>query len=263
MSSGNYVIWVAVMILLSGGAYSFGSIHHVATTTTTTTMVSTGIVVPLYTYPTDSSWSTLISIKQSYPTVPIIAIINPSSGVGGSQDPNFVTGIEQLQAAGITVLGYVYTSYAGRDLQSIETEMSEYQSWYGVNGIFFDEMSGAADTQSYYSTLANYSESLGLTMTMGNPGAGVSTNLVGVFTNLCIYENAGLPSLSQLSAYPSYGKQYFSFIAYGVEGFPGQSTVLSTATYVSYLYISDLGGGNPYNGLPSYLTSEVAALAAA
>jgi hypothetical protein len=114
---------------------------------------------------------------------------------------------------------------------------------------------------SYYTQLATYVKSVKLGMTMGNPGTTVSTSLVGVFTNLCIYENPGMPQISDISGYTSYGKAGFSYIAYGVDSMPSKSTITSTTNYVGYLYITNLGGSNPYNGLPSYISSEAAVLA--
>jgi len=222
---------------------------------------STGVVVPLYTYPTDSSWASLIKIKQSYPSIPIIAIINPNSGPGNSQDPNYVSGIRQLQGKGIIVLGYVHTSYGSRSVNTVESEIKNYKSWYGVNGVFFDEMSSLGSKLSYYQGLAVFAKSLKFTMTMGNPGTTVASSLVGVFSNLCIYENPGMPTTGDIDGYTSYGKQGFSYIAYGVSGMPSQAVIKGTTTYVGYIYITNLGGSNPYNGLPSYLTNEVAALA--
>jgi len=248
------IVSISFLLLFSGGLFLSAS----ALSKTSTT----GIVVPLYTYPTDKSWSSLVKVKQSYPSVPIIAIINPNSGVGSSKDSSYVSGVKLLQSAGIIVLGYVHTSYGSRSASSLEKEISEYRSWYGVNGIFFDEMSSSGSTLGYYTTLANYVKSLQLSMTMGNPGTTVSSNLVGVFSNLCIYENPGMPQTSQISGYASYGKAGFSYIAYGVGSMPSQTTIKSSANYVGYLYITNLGGSNPYNGLPSYISKEAAALAA-
>jgi hypothetical protein len=245
--------WICFALLLSG---ELSALSASAQSTS-----AAGIVVPLYTYPTDSSWSSLIKIKQSYPSVPIIAIINPDSGVGGSKDPNYVSGVKLLQAAGIVVLGYVYTSYGSRGIRPIENEISNYKGWYGVNGIFFDEMSSAGNTVRYYTQLSTYVKSIKLGMTMGNPGTAVSSSLVGVFSNLCIYENPGMPSTSQINGYTSFGKG-FSYIAYGVGSAPSLSMIKATTGYVSYLYITNLGGSNPYNGLPSYIANEASMLAA-
>jgi Spherulation-specific family 4 len=225
------------------------------------------MIIPLYTYPTDGSWSAVIQAKQSYPTVPIVAIINPDSGPGSSKDPNYATGITNLENAGVVVLGYVATGYGTSSyssIKNIERQVHDYKSWYpDINGIFFDEMSTSASEQSYYQTLESYTTSLGLQFNVGNPGTTVDTALIGIFNNLVIYENPGLPSVSDIDQYFSaYGSQGFSYIAYGVSSLPSQSTMQSLDTYVGYIYITNLGGSNPYDGLPSYFTNEIAALAA-
>ena len=48
----------------------------------------TGILVPLYSYPTDDTWEMMIKLKKTYPLVPTVAIINPSDGPGPSKDPH-------------------------------------------------------------------------------------------------------------------------------------------------------------------------------
>src|SRR6267143_1422124 len=74
---------------------------------------STGIVIPLYAYPTDSTWATAIQVHNAHPNVPMIVVVDPTtSGSGPSIDQNYVSGIHNLQAAGITVLGYIDTIYA-------------------------------------------------------------------------------------------------------------------------------------------------------
>ncbi|MDE1829756.1 MAG: hypothetical protein KGI25_05490, partial [Thaumarchaeota archaeon] len=55
---------------------------------------SLGIMIPLYTYPTDGTWTAVINAKNAHPSVPIVVIADISgSGAGSSSDPNFVTGI--------------------------------------------------------------------------------------------------------------------------------------------------------------------------
>src|SRR5438309_4388766 len=116
-----------------------------------TTASSTGIVIPLYAYPTDSTWTTAIQVHNAHPNVPMIVIVDPTtSGSGPSIDQNYVSGIHNLQAAGITVLGYVDTIYAGRAILSAENDATNWLNWYHPNGIFFDEFGGSA---AYYSTL--------------------------------------------------------------------------------------------------------------
>ena len=221
---------------------------------------SVGIAIPLYTYPTDSSWSAVIHAKQAYPNVPFIAIINPSSGPGTSQDSNYVQGIKNLQAAGIKVLGYVDTAYGGDSVSSVESNVNLYHQWYGVNGIFFDDMSNQAAYETYYSTLTSYVHSLipGST-TLGNPGTSVPTGFIGTMDVLCIYESSGYPSLSFIT-YPGYSTSNFYMVAFGVS--LNTSFLTNAAGSVAWVYVTDATLPNPYDVLPSYFTSEVAALSA-
>jgi hypothetical protein len=222
-----------------------------------TTSSNAGIVIPLYTYPTDSTWNTVIQVHKAYPTVPMMIIADPtSSGSGASLDPNFASGIKNLQAAGITVLGYVDTVYAGRSVSSAENDVTNWGNWYHPNGIFFDEFGGS---NAYYSTLNTFVKALGMTYTMGNPGTTVPTSSYGILDSLVISENPSYPSLSTLSSATSgYSQAGFGYLAYGVS--LNTSYEVSSTQYVGWLYITSDSGGNPWNSLPSYFANEVAAI---
>ncbi|MDE1829113.1 MAG: fibronectin type III domain-containing protein, partial [Thaumarchaeota archaeon] len=178
-------------------------------------------------------------------------------------DPNFVTGINNMKAAGITVIGYVDTAYGSRSISQVKTEINNWSNWYHVNGIFFDEMDNSAGGESYYSTATSYAKSLGMTMTVGNPGTSTDSSYIGTVDNIVIYETTGTPSLSTLLSYTFnglYSKSNFSFIAYSVSSLPSASYLASAANDVSYIYITNAGGSNPYDVLPSYFSTEVADL---
>jgi len=222
----------------------------------------TGLIVPLYTYPTDGTWTAIIQAKTAHPTVPIVAVINPNSGPGTSKSSDYATGITNLQTAGVIVIGYVPTGYGTASyspLPNVEAQIDAYANWYPtIEGIFFDEMSNDAGEASYYQSLATYVASKNLSITVGNPGANVPDALLGIFTNLVIYESGGMPATSKVDAYYSkYGSKPFSFIAYGVASLPALQPL---SVYVRWLYVTDLDGSNPYGALPSYFSSEVAAL---
>ncbi len=227
--------------------------------------VTTGLLVPLYTYPTDGTWAAVIQAKTIHPSVPIVAIINPDSGPGPSKSSDYATGIASLEAAGVRVIGYVPTGYGTSSysgVSQVEGEMDDYATWYpDLDGIFFDEMSTSAGEQSYYATLATHASSLSFAMTVGNPGTAVPSALLGIFTVLVIYEDPNLPDASAIDAYQAtYGSAPFAFIAYGVPALPSAATMQSLDAYVAYEYVTDLGGANPYGALPSYFANEVAAL---
>jgi hypothetical protein len=254
-----------VLVALALGS-TMSAIPETAFAASSQSFGSPGLAIPLYTYPcfttTQCTWTAVIQARQAYPSVPLLAVINPNSGPGSSKDSNYVQGIKNLQAAGVVVLGYVWTDYGRVSLSKVEQQVSSYKNWYAVNGIFFDGMANVAGGENYYSTLNTYVKSLGMTYTMGNPGTTTLKSYICTMDSIIIYESAGTPSLSYLASatfYPSYSKSNFGFVSYSVPSLDTSFEVSST-TYVQWLYITDAGLPNPYDKLPSYFTAEVGAL---
>ena len=253
----------ALLCTLIGLALIFATIENVPSKPAYAAGV-TGVIVPLYTYPTSSTWDSIVQTKGANPNVPIIAIINPSNGPGTSQDSNYVAGTQKLQSGNITVLGYVHTSYGQRSIRLAEAEIEKYHTWYNtVDGIFFDEMSNKAGKESYYQTLSNYADSLGLTVSVGNPGTDTIPSYIGTVDNLVIYESAGLPSLSYLGGWHSnYDKANFSILPYAVSSLDRDYTASATS-YTGFIYITNDDVPNPWDSLPSYFGDLVATVDAA
>src|SRR5256712_132908 len=207
------------------------------------------------------NWQPLITAKQAHPRVPIIAMINPSSGPGTSYDSNFNAGINNLRAAGIIVLGYIGTKYCAMTLSTAEGQIDTYHSFYKLDGFLFDEMKNTSGCESYYSTLTNYAKSTyGDTLIIGNPGTSTIQSYVGTVDNIIIYESQGLPSISTLQS-RTFGlaKSGFCFDAYGI-GNLDPNYVAQASQYLGCMQITDDSGSNPYDTLPTYLSSEIAAL---
>ena len=74
------------------------------------------LAVPSYFYALTSSWGTL----DGPPRTADLAVVNPASGPGSAVDPNYVQQAAASQAAGVDVVGYVYTNYGMRSLSSVE-----------------------------------------------------------------------------------------------------------------------------------------------
>lgn len=228
--------------------------HHIAQAAT-----PTGVLVPLYSYP-GSLWTALIQAKNANPTVPFIAVISPDNGAGGWQDPSYVQGIRNLHSAGIKVLGYVYTSYTSRSASSVQADIYAYKSWYSVDGVFFDEMANWYGGENYYASLSQYAKSIGMTLTVGNPGASVPSTYIGTCDIIVIYESPGLPSVSYLdSLVQGYSKTNFGVISYGVPSLD-TSWVSGASNDLGYMYMTDGSWPNPYDVLPSYLSNLLATL---
>ena len=164
-----------------------------------------------------------------------------------------MSGIETLQAAGITVVGYIDTAYGAESLSTVESWISDYVSWYHVNGIFFDCMSNSNGYQSYYSSATDYADSLGLGLTVGNPGTSTLSSYVGTVNVMVIYENPGYPTASTVqSAAMGDSASNFAVMAYDVST-PTQSYLSSVAPYASWVYFTSGSGADPYDVLPSFL----------
>jgi hypothetical protein len=217
----------------------------------------TGVMVPLYSYPW-STWTEVANMKEAFPLVPIIAIVDPDNGPGVSQDQNFVSGISLLESAGVTVLGYVHTSFGYRTLSAVMTDVNSWKQMYSVNGIFFDEMASVTGFESYYSSLNSYAESLGYSLTVGNPSAQVPASYIGTLDNILIYENSGLPSESLLSSL-GYQSGDFSSVSYNVPAL-NSSFLYGASGKVGYVYVTDQNLPNPYEVLPPYFQTLVSTL---
>jgi len=214
----------------------------------------TGTIVPLYSDPTSSYWSALIAAKNNHPSVPVVAIVNESNGPGTSVVSSYATGIANLQSAGITVIGYVWTNYGARALADVENDISLWKSLYpSVTGIFFDGMAYQnTNYVSYYQTLDGYARSKGFTYTVGNPGADTLPQYVGTVNTILVYESAGLPG-SLASWHANYAPSNFGIIPYQVAS-PDQTFINTARQTIGYIYMTDDGAdGNPWNSLPPYI----------
>ena len=195
----------------TGGAVGNGGITAPSTT---------GTIVPLYTYPTDASWTAIATAKRAHPSVPVIAIVNPNDGPGTSRDASYTSGIANLQAVGITVIGYVATGYTSRGVPAVEADIDRWKSFYPtLQGIFFDEQSNLTGDEVFYRTVSQYAKAQGLTFTVGNPGTDTGPTYVGVVDVGLIYESKGLPSTSTLGGWhSSFPKSNFGIIPWSCPG---------------------------------------------
>jgi hypothetical protein len=218
-----------------------------------------GTIVPLYTYPTHSSWSAIVAAKNNHPTVPVIAVVNPASGPGSTVDSTYTTGINNLRAAGIKVLGYVATGYTARSEALVQTEMDRWRSFYpAVNGIFFDEMSNTSGQENYYRRQDAYARSKGFTYTVGNPGTDTVASYVGVVDTIIVYESAGLAPLP--TWYQQFPRDKFAVIPYKVPAVD-VNYVATTKQSIGFIYMTNDDLPNPWDSLPVYFPALLDELA--
>src|SRR5579862_5443439 len=133
----------------------------------------TGVVIPMYVYP-GTYWNQAIAAKNAHPAVPMLLIANVNNGPGGATDPVYVSYIAKARAAGIVVLGYVYTQYGKRAQSTVDAAMVKWYSVYHADGIFLDQM--ASNDPTYYRTVTHYAHAHSLPFVMGNPGVDAPAN---------------------------------------------------------------------------------------
>jgi hypothetical protein len=174
---------------------------------------------------------------------------------------DYTTGIAQLTAAGVKVIGYVYTSYGARPAADVQADIARWHSLYpGVTGIFFDEMVNKPGSEGYYQGLTNAAKGGGFDYTIGNPGSDGGSTYVGTVDTILIYESAGLPSAAAMGGWHSgYDRHNFGVIPYGI---PGVDTAFIATAKVTcgYVYLQNDVMPNPWDTLPPYFDALVAAL---
>jgi hypothetical protein len=223
-----------------------------------------------------SPWDDLNTAAAS---VPIEAIMNPDSGPGTEPNSDYTTAVQNLQAAGGTVIGYVATSYGAADSADILEQVSDYVTWYGVNGIFLDEMGnedGTLDYVALYQSIKQFASEMNIDLhVVGNPGEPFSEAYITAADTLVIYEGPysnSDPTGASYVEFPNNGpytgltpwwQSYSpSQIANIVYSDPNDLDLLKTlAKAVSqnagYIYITDGAATNPYGELPSYWDLEL------
>lgn len=157
------------------------------------------MLIPLYSFPTDADpksgntyWNEVATAAKTSPKVDITVIIDPNNGPNSNgPDQNYKDGLNELRAAGVHILGYVFTGrglcfpqeipsngickatvpFAGEDQPAptvgkikadVDTYYNKYRSVNGeslIDGIFFDEFANPVnegDKLKIYAELYNY-----------------------------------------------------------------------------------------------------------
>jgi Spherulation-specific family 4 len=245
------------------------------------------LLVPAYFYPSSnpslSYWDELTAAAVT--GVKVTAIINPNNGVGASQNSDYVAAVDAFRVAGGKVLGYAYTCYGGalcspglpttKTTADVVAEAAKYANWYGVDGLFLDEMSNQLSDLPYYTTLAAQLRTAHPAWKLvGNPGTSTPVDYLATADTLVTFER-GSASYAGAATQPwmtTADPSRQAHLHYNVSTAAQMQTLLNEAVSrrAGYIYITDdryLPGDptatNPWDTLPSYWAEEVAAVNAA
>jgi hypothetical protein len=259
--------------------YKTGSTTSTATITSTSTTSSlktllpkTGVNVALYAYPIGtgaSEWQKVYDQKVAHPSVPMAITFNPATGPGSYKDSNFANWISKLRSVGVITIGYTYDNYGARSLADINRDADKYKNWYNADGLFIDEVTNKAGFEQHYKDINAYAHSIGMKITVGNPGTDVPQTFVGTLDMFNITEGTGYVPISWLQYcvlctssgwHQNYDKRNFSYIRYSISSLDTVFEV-NSSQYVGLLYLTD---GSDSDGrwfhVPSYFATEVATL---
>ena len=212
-----------------------------------------GIIMPVYTE-TSAQFNAAYAAAAK---VPFIGIINPDDGPGGSKVSSLGTFSNGVRSRGGEVIGYVNSFYGGLSWDEAEEQMGLYIGWYGVAGFFIDEV--ATNKSSYYNTMKGRASGKYFVL---NPGTNISGH-TSISRIIVTYEN------------PLSGDQSSPFLSYSnnlrTSGTQSGAIIYSTSSAASmrqcvdralaqgydWIYVTNDGGANPYDVVPSYWTDEI------
>jgi hypothetical protein len=228
------------------------------------------LLVPAYFYPAGDGvkqWDRLIAAAAR---APILAVVNPASGPGQKADPAYARLMERAKGKpGLTLLGYVDTTYGKRPAADVRADMDRWLRLYPqIQGVFFDQQASAAGQADYYAALYQYVRTeRRLRLVVTNPGTTCAeVYLARPATDVaCLFESgAGFAGFRPPPWAGKYGAARFAALAYGV-GDAGQMRKYlgeAAAKGLGHLYVTDTAGANPWARLPAYWDDEVAAVQA-
>lgn len=212
-----------------------------------------------------------------------IVLVNPDSGPGATKQQDWVIQSQVIRQSGASVSGYVSTNYAdkgpartvgSRGHDKILSEIQQHIDWYGVTGVFLDEVSnGWNDAQKndhvWYGELvkkirAKHGE--GFTI-IGNCGTVCREEYLPLFDVVVTYESDAAKYVStpvkdlHPQVFRRYGHGKFWHMVHDVTSQPQARQVLNRAGEIGvhHLYITDGTNahtppalwGNPYGAPPA------------
>lgn len=213
------------------------------------------MAIPSYFYP-GALWN---KASKAAGTVEIM-VMNPDSGVGAAINPDYVAAVRRAQAAGILVIGYVYTSYGRRPAADVLTEIATYLDWYGVNGIFLDEVNSSAARVPYYQQFADFVHATGSLMVL-NPGVYPDEALMAAGDVVLVFEGSfdEYRTLQVPAWVWNHDPGKFWHVVYEASSATRMRSALrwSQQRNVGYVYVTNDVLDNPYDSLPSYFAREI------
>jgi len=217
------------------------------------------LVVPAYFHPAvaPEDWARLARQADQIRLV----ILNPASGPGQEPDAVFLNALRPLRDAGVQVAAYVDTNYGQRPWREALDEIARYLDWYQVDGVLFDRVSAGLADLRHYALLSRRARKMGAGVVVFNHGVhpheayARHADVLGTFEGPWnVYLEEAVPRWTR-----SWPADRFYHVVYSVPvEHLGDAVLMAGRRRAGCIYVTDHGGGNPYNRLPALVPAPTA-----
>jgi len=195
-----------------------------------------------------------------------VVIINPDSGAGQIRDARYAERVARAHAQGQVVYGYVDTAYGGRRVELVVAEIERHRDWFGVDGIFFDQVPGAGFHLAHYRRLADLARTHGLDVAFNMGQANVDPRYAELADVLVVFEGPGAAHAA--ARFPDWMRDsarraQLWHLVFDVSDDDAMRAALARAAAgpCEVVFVTDGSGPNPWSRLPSYWEHELALVA--
>lgn len=206
------------------------------------------LAIPSYFWP-GASWDAVIAHAGAID----IAVVNVDSGPGTARVTTFATTVAAARLRGIRVVGYVHTGYSARPLAEVLTDIDRYYAWYGVDGVFVDEVPSDCAQGSYYGSVADRVRTHAEHLVVVNPGTNPAECAAGFSDVIVNFEGTAgeYQTWSPALWTGGYSADRFWHLIYGADATDVSALVsLSGERNAAHVYVTDDAMPNPWDALP-------------
>jgi hypothetical protein len=193
-----------------------------------------------------------------------LVIFNPDNGPGAVPRAAYRSAVAAEQRTGTRVLGYVHTDWGARDSAAVRADVLRYRSWYGVDGVFFDETAHDAGRLEHYAALARDARDAGLRVVAFNPGTVPARGYFDLADVVVTFEGPYSVYALALAAMPAWlsdvPRRKVAHLIYAADRAQALSAI--TEGSAGFVYATDASLPNPWDRLPGYLDELEARLQA-
>jgi hypothetical protein len=183
-----------------------------------------------------------------------IVIVNPAGGPGSAAQPGYRRAIEAQLRAGADVVGYVPTGYATRDEAAVLADIRRYRAWYGIGGVFIDEVGHTSAQLPYYRSITAPLRAAGSTVVL-NPGMVPARGYFDIADVIVTFEGPVDDYAGAVHGMPGWVRALprarVAHLVYDAS--EEQATRAASLRAAGYFYATNGTLRDPWSVLPSYL----------